>query len=571
MIRARGAPRAAHTAMRKVLKAAGTRFACDASLSTLSPNPMPMKKLLTADTTRYACAASLSTLSPAPTPPPSTMNFDDTNLAFGGRSTPDLLRAYAVFRLCTFGPLVRNAEAALSLSNSVLGSTVTDQVVKRTFFKHFCGGEATDDLRPCIKLLNDNGINGILDYAAENAPDQAAPCPGGAVNEPARTYSYEGEAECDRHVEVFKSCVSAVKDVTPHGFAALKLTALGNPALLERMSVAIVEASNLFAKFDKNGDGVVSAEEFEAAYREIFVDAETKLPELMPRILESGGNVDYIEWSKLLKPRDLPRFVEGCLDKNGPLSQAAPSPEELKLMERMRERLWEVAECARENRVRLLIDAEQTWFQPAIDNFVISLMKEFNDESKTDFPVVFNTYQAYLKDSADRVAVDLERADRNGFIFACKVVRGAYMVAESKRAEDEGREDPVWDSLQGTHDCYNGIVSKLIKRRMSGEGGYKGEVMVASHNRESVELAMSTMGGSKVPGVHFAQLLGMRDDLTFNLGNSGYNAYKYVPYGRVSEVIPYLIRRAQENSDITKGMGQEINLITKELKRRAFG
>ena len=104
------------------------------------------------------------------------------------------------------------------------------------------------------------------------------------VNQPARTYDYTSEEQCDHHVEIFKTCIRAVKEVTPHGFAALKITALGNPLLLERMSTAIVESARLFERFDKSGNGKVTVSDFERTYKEIFNDAEEKLPELIPRL-----------------------------------------------------------------------------------------------------------------------------------------------------------------------------------------------------------------------------------------------------------------------------------------------
>lgn len=261
--------------------------------------------------------------------------------------------------------------------------------------------------------------------------------------------------------------------------------------------------------------------------------------------------------------------------------------------------MWEIATLASDNKVRLLIDAEQTYYQPAIDNYVLSLQKQFNAAKDYDEPIIFNTYQCYLKDAKDRVATDLDRAHRGGYHFAAKFVRGAYMIAERERAEALGYESPIHDTLEDTHRCYNETAEMALRDR--AEKGTKGEVMIASHNRQSVEQIIERMieldikvrsneermqrrvhnqirsrvsnavHSSWQPdsgALHFAQLLGMRDDLSFSLGKAGYNAYKYVPYGLVSEVMPYLIRRAQENSDITKGMGEELQMIGQEIRRR---
>lgn len=146
------------------------------------------------------------------------------------------------------------------------------------------------------------------------------------------------------------------------------------------------------------------------------------------------------------------------------------------------------------------------------------------------------------------------------------------MLAERERAEKLGYASPINDTIEDTHNMYNDTVSMLMEDRKVNNT--KNEVMIASHNRTSVESAIKKVEelgiDNKSGAIHFAQLLGMRDDLSFSLGSAGFNAYKYVPYGKVKEVMPYLIRRAQENSDITKGMGEELKGLGGELKRRFF-
>jgi proline dehydrogenase len=188
-------------------------------------------------------------------------DFNNNRLAFDAKSTASLLRAHLVFSLCLIKPLVSNAGPLLKMTRRVFGDFITDTLLKSTFFGHFCAGEDEKGLKPAIADLRRNGIGGILDYAAESD----VPTPN--FNQPAREYSYESEAACDRHVDIFRSCIQSVANVTPDGFAAIKVTALGNPLLLERVSQAIVETKNLFAKFDVNGDGYISRDEFERAHR----------------------------------------------------------------------------------------------------------------------------------------------------------------------------------------------------------------------------------------------------------------------------------------------------------------
>jgi len=215
-----------------------------------------------------------------------------------------------------------------------------------------------------------------------------------------------------------------------------------------------------------------------------------------------------------------------------------------------------------------MIDAEHTYFNPAIDNIAHDLARTYNS---MDRPTIFNTYQMYLKDSRTRLNTDMERARRGGYFFSCKLVRGAYLDLERQHAKDHGLEDPTNGTIDETHKCYNNAVVDVISAIGRGE---KVEVMVATHNQQSVELALQAMkaqGLSPNERVYFAQLLGMSDNLTFQLGAASFNAFKYVPFGQVREVMPYLIRRAQENSALLGGSKLELEITKTEIKRRLFG
>lgn len=151
-----------------------------------------------------------------------------------------------------------------------------------------------------------------------------------------------------------------------------------------------------------------------------------------------------------------------------------------------------------------MIDAEHTYFQPAIDNITTDLIKKFNRE----YPVIFSTYQMYLKDSSHRLLIDAERAKKGNYCFAAKLVRGAYMVLESARALTMKYDNPIHDSLHDTHNNYNGAVKMLIS---SIAAGNRVEVMIATHNQHSVELALHAMEDNALPptsSVYFGQLLG---------------------------------------------------------------
>jgi len=385
-------------------------------------------------------------------------------------------------------------------------------------------------------------------------------------------YDYKSESQCDKHVDVFKDCIHSVRDVSPtHGFAALKVTALGNPKLLERMSTMIVEVKRLFAKFDRKGNGLISREEFVSCYEEYF-HADTKLSEILEHLVDkSNGMIDYISFSEMFTSYTLHSFTLKCKDI-GPLALATPSEEEVLLMKKMSERLHTLAEEAAFCGTKLLIDAEHLKYQPAIHNLVLELQMKYNDKEQTERPVIFNTYQCYLKDTTDRVVTDLKRAERHNFHFAAKLVRGAYMVHERQRAEELKCPSPIHGTANDTHQCYDEVIEILLNHRVQGPGL---EFMVATHNKESIEKAVTLMNelglNPNDESVHFAQLYGMSDNLTFTLGNHGYSSFKYLPYGKVHEVVPYLVRRAQENGDLLGGnCSTELDLLQTELKKRLY-
>lgn len=218
-----------------------------------------------------------------------------------------------------------------------------------------------------------------------------------------------------------------------------------------------------------------------------------------------------------------------------------------------------------------MIDAEWVAIQPVIDHLAISMQREFNQ----DGPIVFNTYQTYLRGAFDECKTDIARSRREGWAFGAKLVRGAYMVSERERAEELGIPSPVWDTYEESEESFHRVIREVMGYVHDGvhNGAPGAEVMVATHNRHSCKLVVEMMQDLNLPpnaGVYFGQLLGMADHITMTLGQNGYKAYKYVPYGPVDKVMPYLIRRTQENSTFlgSPGVQEERRLLSGELRRR---
>ncbi|XP_070847499.1 hydroxyproline dehydrogenase [Chaetodon trifascialis] len=228
-------------------------------------------------------------------------------------------------------------------------------------------------------------------------------------------------------------------------------------------------------------------------------------------------------------------------------------------------RLNKIAEAS-VNKVRVLVDAEYTYMNPALSLVTMAMMKKFNKDGAW----IWNTYQCYLKDSRSLLLEALRLAKDDGFCLGVKLVRGAYMDKERKLAEKEGRPDPIHGCWEDTNDSYNGSLDLMLEVIAQKPERYR--IIVASHNEESVRRAakrMEELGIDKDGGsVCFGQLLGMCDHVSLTLAKEGYAIYKSVPYGSVDDTVPYLVRRAQENRTVLQGIRKERDLLRKELYRR---
>lgn len=493
----------------------------------------------------------------------------DVKQAFVSRTTPEVVRAALIFKLCQMPVIVKNSSKLIDASYNVLGDSVTNKLLKATFFGHFCGGEDGESIKTVINKLHAEGIGAILDYAAEadvEDPRDLDGVPQSKVT--ARTYDYEGEAECDLNAEIALQSIRDAAGSSKDGFSAIKLTAMGKPDLLAHMSSILTDARHIFMSLDGPNLNRVKQSPLEKRIhynilRDGVMNAGVELSDSdMEALLkeidqECDGVIDYLDWLSFVNPMDLTMGPLTQFFRVDPLSDHQKTQ-----LSNMINRLEKLALTAAECKVRLMIDAEQTYMQPAIDHLVLNLQRKYNREQ----PIIFNTFQCYLRNSSDRIRLDLLRAEREGFKFACKLVRGAYMIQERKRARDMGYRDPIYSSIQETHDNYNEMIKLLL------DHNHMASFMVASHNEESVRLTTTWMeerGISKESGgIYFGQLLGMCDHVSFSLGHDKYGVYKYVPYGPVKEVVPYLVRRAEENSDMMKGASKEIKLLHRELKRR---
>ncbi len=212
--------------------------------------------------------------------------------------------------------------------------------------------------------------------------------------------------------------------------------------------------------------------------------------------------------------------------------------------------------------IRVLIDAEHSWIQETIDDIAREMMEKYNAEK----PIVYNTYQLYRSDKLASLKADFAYAQNQNFHLGAKIVRGAYMEIERERALKLGYQSPIQKDKPSSDQDYNLAINFCLDN-IAQIG-----LMAGTHNEQSCRILAEELESRNIPHNHpnvfFAQLLGMSDNLSFNLAAAGYNVAKYMPYGPVKAVMPYLFRRAQENTSVAGQTGRELGLIMKELKRR---
>ncbi len=221
-----------------------------------------------------------------------------------------------------------------------------------------------------------------------------------------------------------------------------------------------------------------------------------------------------------------------------------------------------VSKAAHESNIRLLIDGEESWMQDAADDLCEKMMEKYNKEC----PIVFNTLQCYRWDRLEYLKGIHKRAKAKGYKLGFKIVRGAYMEKENERAVEKGYKSPICESKKATDDNFNEVLQYILDNLEDIE------LFIGTHNEASTYLAMDLMkqkGISKSDNrIWFGQLFGMSDHISFNLGDEGYNVAKYIPFGPVKDVMPYLIRRAEENTSVAGQTSRELTLLKKEKERR---
>ncbi len=302
---------------------------------------------------------------------------------------------------------------------------------------------------------------------------------------------------------------------------------------------------NVSSLLDYGAEGKETEEEFEVATQS-FIQA-----------IAYANKKDYIPFISI----KVTAFTRNGLLKAMHLQQEL-NELEIEEMNRAKQRLLAICNAGKENNTTILIDAEESWIQDPVDQWALEMMLQFNKERA----IVYNTYQLYRHDRLAFLKENTAYAQANNFILGAKIVRGAYMEKERERALEKGYESPIQLNKENTDKDYNLALAHCLNNKLNVA------TFVGTHNEYSCKLATEIMSKNDIAKeddrVTFSQLYGMSDNISFNLAVAGYQVSKYMPYGPVKDVIPYLLRRANENTSVAGQTTRELDLIKKELKRR---
>ncbi len=307
-------------------------------------------------------------------------------------------------------------------------------------------------------------------------------------------------------------------------------------------------ASNVQTILDYSAEGKESEEDFEYTRQQIQATIDKAV---------ENKHIPYA----VFKPSGLARVA--LLEK----VQAGHSltESEQQEMDRVKTRFDHIVSYGAKRGVPVMVDSEETWIQEVVDGMVDDLMLRYNREK----PIVFNTLQMYRHDRLSYLNATIANCRKEGVYPAFKLVRGAYMEKEREHARKEGNPSPIYPDKEATDKAFDEATAICLAN------ADEVAVCIATHNEISCLKAADVINSSSLPADHphisFAQLLGMSDHISYNLASAGYNVCKYVPYGPVKTVVPYLIRRAEENTSVAGQTSRELFLIRKELRRRKGG
>jgi proline dehydrogenase len=469
------------------------------------------------------------------------------------KSFSELINLYVVNSFCRNNFLVDNSEKLYNLSNKILGENITNSIIKNTMGKVFTAGSTLHDLEKTVLTLNLRQISVVIDYACEAIL-------GGEVNEAMMKHSTDRFLET---IDVAKKIGTNIGNTV-----SMKCSPLIQPMLLMKINKNQQTFLNAFTNPDFSYKAELKASQIRDYFKNLKYEFEdTDFAEYLSLILGKTVNANELDNTTITQfewrlNTHAYYYQQPEKNKNKFFNIVASyTDREVEQIEHFLKRMNAILAKATEAKLRVLVDAEQSYWQSAIDSFTQQFSNIYNKEQA----VVYNTFQNYLITTQDRLKFEVERCKHLNLPFASKLVRGAYIVEETNLAKKNNTRLPCLPSVLDTHQNYNTNLEFLINNL-----GDKSGLFIASHNEESVKLGQKLVSekGLNKRQVSFAQLQGLGDHLTYGLLRQGYPVYKLTPFGDTHIMIPYLIRRAQESKQMLASTSLQRKLMSDEILRR---
>ncbi|VDP10587.1 unnamed protein product [Soboliphyme baturini] len=522
-----------------------------------------LSRILRSTVARHETTQQASVKSTTENVPMAEVRFDDPKEIYRSKTTAELIRSALILKLCSIELLTRNSERLMNIGRLLLGKSLFKILMKNTIYGQFIAAENFKQLKPEVEKLERNGIRSILDYCIEKDINQ-------------RQAKGITEASLEQSLKIILESIDMATAVKGNlQMVAVKVTSITEPLFLAKLN-DVIEASQQFLEelYHDSWDNIVqiktSVEELMTKVKMVRRNAERINSQWIEYVKESADTAnkrtDFSKERHFDQTLSWEQFSGAFMP---PEKQKAPAwtRNDYQQYKALVGRLSKIADYAATKRVPVMIDAEQTYFQAAIDYLSYSLMRIYNRE----MPLIIPTYQAYLKNAMKRVKTGLNLSRIWNYYFAAKLVRGAYMDTERARAKELNYEDPINESYEATNQMYNSIINVLFQESKQSSDG-KVWFMCATHNEESIRKLLTLLSDPTAKDVKkrlaFGQLYGMFDHLSFPLAQAGYTVYKYVPFGPLELTLPYLVRRAQENSSTFHDCKHQIGMMRQEIARR---
>ncbi|EGR31817.1 proline dehydrogenase, putative [Ichthyophthirius multifiliis] len=505
------------------------------------------------------------------------LNYYKSLRIYKEKSHLELFNLFFVNKLLHSPFFVNNSMYAYKFSSQIFGFKLTEFIIKNTMGRIFTGGANIQDVIKCQQNLSKRsihkinifyfkfqiGVPVIYDYCCE------------ALDEDQNEFFMDKSAKCFEQT-------AKIGDSTQNNKISMKISAVCNMEILKTLNKVSEKQQELFNIIDQQKKATL----LENRYFTQLIQIYNIYKQLFNQLINDGYNIeeaDVIQFIKQILQIQLindnyeetqikkldwliyvhPYYIQQEKNQNNIVKQMQKlQNQQINQSENFIRRMNQVLDTASKNKTRVLIDAEQTYIQQSIDSFIQQFQLKYNKE----IPIVYNTIQNYLKSSKYRIIFEVEKCNYLKIPFGIKMVRGAYMNEESRIAKKKGIENPICDSFDKTSEMINSNLKFLIDN-ISGNS----EIIVGSHNCQTVQMVTDYLQQKNIKNtkqVYFAQLLGLSDNLTYQLVEKGYIVYKYVPFGETHIMIPYLIRRAQEQLQVLSSVELQYNLIKDEFKKR---